>query len=118
DLDDYGRVDLLGADGMNAPEDIQEMMADLPLPEGAYFGPFDERAQLLLGAGDRFEELLPAPGDGLLVATSQRGAAFGDLDGDGDVHAGSTNSRQRPPLSWNEPSARRGTSRPHGAAPH
>jgi hypothetical protein len=58
---------------------------------------------LLLNDGKgKFVDASNESGDGLLVKLSSRGAAFGDLDNDGDVDAVILNSREKPTLLRNE----------------
>ncbi len=54
-----------------------------------------------LGQG-RFAEITNQAGDGLSVALSSRGAAFDDLDNDGDIDVVVLNSRREPTILRNE----------------
>ena len=61
------------------------------------------RNLLFLNTGrGKFVNVSLAAGDGLLPKRSSRGAAFDDLDGDGDVDAVILNSREEPTLLRNE----------------
>jgi len=61
------------------------------------------RNVLLMNTGDgRFVDASRASGDGLAVTLSSRGAAFDDLDGDGDVDAVILNSRREPTVLRND----------------
>ncbi len=58
---------------------------------------------LLMNAGnEKFVNISDAAGDGLAVKLSSRGAAFDDLDGDGDVDAVILNSRREPTVLRND----------------
>jgi len=60
---------------------------------------------LLLNTGDgKFVDISETGGDGLEVTLSSRGAAFNDLDNDGDVDAVILNSRREPTILRNESS--------------
>jgi enediyne biosynthesis protein E4 len=57
--------------------------------------------------GGKFENLSEQCGDGLLPKYSSRGAAFDDLDNDGDIDIVVLNSRQRPTIIRNGSPAKR-----------
>ncbi|MCP5517797.1 MAG: CRTAC1 family protein [Verrucomicrobiales bacterium] len=64
---------------------------------------YAQRNLLLRNTGEgRFVDVSEQAGDGLAVKWSSRGAAFEDLDGDGDVDAVILNSRREPTLLRNE----------------
>jgi len=64
------------------------------------------RNTLLENTGDgRFTNISRACGDGMEVRLSSRGAAFDDLDNDGDVDAVIVNSRHQPTILRNESQA-------------
>lgn len=64
------------------------------------------RNLLLMNAGDgNFVNVSDGCGDGLAPRLSSRGAAFDDLDNDGDVDAVILNSRQKPTILRNETEA-------------
>lgn len=59
--------------------------------------------QLLLNTGrGRFRDVSAESGDGMLVKRSSRGAAFDDLDNDGDIDAVILNSMCRPTILRND----------------
>ncbi len=61
------------------------------------------RNSLLMNTGDgRFVNDSDSSGDGLLPVHASRGAAFDDLDNDGDVDAVILNSREKPTILRNE----------------
>jgi len=61
------------------------------------------RNLLLINRGEEtFENVADTAGDGLEAAYSSRGAAFDDLDGDGDIDVVVLNSRQQPTILRNE----------------
>ncbi len=61
---------------------------------------------LLMNTGDgRFVNVSDRCGDGLAVELSSRGAAFDDLDNDGDIDVVILNSRQRPTILRNDSQA-------------
>ena len=58
---------------------------------------------LLENTGDgKFHDISDSSGDGLSVVLSSRGAAFDDLDNDGDIDAVVLNSRRRPTIIKND----------------
>ena len=64
---------------------------------------FMVRNILLLNTGDgKFLDVSETSGDGLDVVRSSRGAAFDDLDNDGDIDAVVLNSRREPTILRNE----------------
>jgi len=76
DFDQDGQLDLYVANGR-----VGKWKP--PFEEGDWYG---EPNQLFRGLGGvRFEEVSPREGLTVTVAETSRGAAFGDLDGDGDV---------------------------------
>ncbi len=64
---------------------------------------YHARNHVLMNAGDgKFVNVSEDCGDGLDVELSSRGAAFGDLDNDGDVDVVVLNSRREPTLIRND----------------
>jgi hypothetical protein len=59
---------------------------------------------LLNTGGGKFVDVSNKSGDGLLVKLSSRGAAFDDLDNDGDIDAVILNSREKPTILRNDTS--------------
>ena len=113
DFDDDGYMDMITANGFPWPDapELAAMMEHDPLIPA----PFFERPQLFLNnhAGG-LREFIPAATDGLRVAMSGRGVALGDLDGDGDMDAVTTNLGDRPLVLYNELSAATGLAWPNG----
>ena len=88
DVDNDGWLDLLLAHGAL---DAKPGRPDHPMP-------FEERNLLLRNTGDgRFEDATDAAGAALALVEVSRGAAFGDIDNDGDPDAllGNLNGRVR-----------------------
>ncbi len=63
---------------------------------------YRQRNQLYRGENKRFTEITNGGGSGLREKLSSRGAAFGDIDNDGDIDIVICNSRERPSLLINE----------------
>lgn len=63
---------------------------------------YEQNILLLNDGKGKFVDASNESGDGLLVKFSSRGAAFGDLDNDGDVDAVILNSREKPTLLRND----------------
>jgi hypothetical protein len=65
--------------------------------------PYEARNLLLANDGKgRFTDVSASAGDGLAVQRSSRGAAFDDLDNDGDIDVVVLNSRREPTLLRND----------------
>ena len=75
DFDNDGFSDLFVANGAVA----------LGQPERSGVSPYAEPNQLFRGDGSRFETVSTSSGPAAELAEVSRGAAFGDVDGDGDV---------------------------------
>ncbi len=68
---------------------------------------YNARNILLVNTGDgKFANISGKAGDGLAVKLSSRGAAFGDLDNDGDIDAVVVNSRREPTIMRNDSPAK------------
>jgi hypothetical protein len=63
---------------------------------------YEARNLLLLNTGDAFENISDRAGDGMLPKFSSRGAAFDDLDNDGDIDCVVLNSRKSPTILRND----------------
>ena len=74
DFDADGDLDLFVANGHVYPEVDAYELTDS----------YRQRDDLYVNGGGRFEQLPAPPGSALAVAQPSRGAAFGDIDGDGD----------------------------------
>jgi hypothetical protein len=69
--------------------------------------PFEQRNLLLQNAGGRFEDASKRGGRALAIEEVSRGAAFGDIDNDGDVDIVVTNNNGPLRLLLNEAGSRR-----------
>lgn len=92
DFDHDGDQDLFVANGHIYPQ------AD---HDGSHTS-FKQRNLMLENLGGRFEDRTAESGPGLLVKESSRGAAFGDIDGDGDIDIVVTNIDAPPTLLRND----------------
>ena len=78
DYDNDGWLDILSANGF-VTQDLDALGADNPFP-------LQQRNQLFRNLGDgRFADVTDAAGPALALLEVSRGAAFGDLDNDGDT---------------------------------
>ena len=97
DFDNDGFVDLMCVTGHVYPE-IERSLEQYP-----HRGPrvlFRNRA---VGTGDvRFEDVSAAGGSGVTTPHSSRGAAFGDIDNDGDIDVLVMNMNEPPSLLRND----------------
>ncbi len=93
DLDNDGLPDLFAVTGSVYPE------IEKKLPAYAFKTP---RLVFRNLGGGRFEELIEEAGPGIAAPHASRGAAFGDLDNDGDVDAVIVNLNEPPSLLRND----------------
>ena len=93
DLDNDGRPDIFYVTGNVYPE-VERL-----LPQYAHRGP---RMVFRNVDGTRFADVSAASGDGATTAQSSRGAAFGDIDNDGDVDVLIMNMNAPPSLLRND----------------
>ena len=93
DLDNDGRPDILYVTGNVYPE-VERL-----LPQYPHRGP---RIVFRNIDGARFEDVSAASGPGATTRHSSRGAAFGDVDNDGDVDVLVMNMNEPPSLLRNE----------------
>jgi hypothetical protein len=93
DLDNDGRPDILYVTGNVYPE------VERVLPQYPHRGP---RIVFRNLGGERFEDVTGASGAGATTPHSSRGAAFGDVDNDGDVDALVMNMNAPPSLLRND----------------
>ena len=78
DVDNDGWLDALAVNGLVA-QDLDALSSDNPFP-------FQQRNQLLRNLGDsRFEDVTDRAGEVFDLREVSRGAAFGDIDNDGDT---------------------------------
>ena len=96
DYDNDGRLDLFVANGA---------VTLLPALRGSPY-PFHQRNQLFSNAGKEFREVSDAAGPALRLSEVSRGAAFGDLDNDGDVDVLVTNNNGPARLLLNQVGSR------------
>ena len=93
DLDNDGLADVLYVTGHVYPE------VERQLPQYPYRGP---RVVFRNHGGGRFTDVTADSGPGATAAHSSRGAAFGDVDNDGDVDVLVMNMNERPSLLRND----------------
>ena len=93
DLDNDGRPDVLYVTGNVYPE-IERAAAAVPAPRAAHRVPQPR--------GGVFEDATAQSGPGPLEPHSSRGAAFGDVDNDGDVDVLVMNMNEPPSLLRND----------------
>ena len=93
DLDNDGRPEIVYVTGNVYPE-VERL-----LPQYPHRGP---RIVFRNVDGDRFEDVSLASGPGATAGHSSRGAAFGDMDNDGDVDVLVMNMNEPPSLLRNE----------------
>ena len=93
DFDNDGLLDLFVANGHVYPE----------IDRSGRGTAYAQRKQLFINTGHgRFRDATEGIGGALLVEKSSRGAAFGDLDNDGDVDVLVVNMNDRPTLLRND----------------
>jgi hypothetical protein len=92
DLDDDGRPDIVYVTGNVYPE------IERQLPQYPHRGP----RVIFRNRGATFEEVTATSGPGPLQVHSSRGAAFGDVDNDGDVDVLIMNMNEPPTLLRND----------------
>ena len=98
DADNDGRLDLLAVNGL-VWQDLDALGPDNPYP-------YQQRNQILRNVGDgRFEDVTARAGAAFDAAAISRGAAFGDVDNDGDVDVLIANADGRPRLLVNTAAA-------------
>jgi len=93
DLDNDGRPDIFYITGNVYPE------VERVLPQYAHRGP---RMVFRNVDGTRFADVSASSGDGATTPQSSRGAAFGDIDNDGDVDVLIMNMNEPPSLLRND----------------
>jgi enediyne biosynthesis protein E4 len=93
DLDNDGRPDIFYVTGNVYPE------VERQLPQYPHRGP---RIVFRNVDGARFADVSAASGDGAVTPHSSRGAAFGDIDNDGDVDVLVMNMNEPPSLLRND----------------
>jgi hypothetical protein len=93
DLDNDGRPDVLYVTGNVYPE------VERALPQYPHRGP---RIVFRNLGGERFEDVSAASGEGATIPHSSRGAAFGDIDNDGDLDVLVMNMNEPPSLLRND----------------
>jgi hypothetical protein len=100
DVDNDGALDILAVNGL-VRKDLEALAPGNPFP-------YQQPKQLFrnLGGG-RFEAVTRRAGDGLERADVSRGAAFGDIDNDGDIDVVVANDAGPVRLLVNEVGARR-----------
>jgi len=92
DLDNDGRLDVFIANGHVYPD-----------VDGHGLGTsYRQRKQVFMNDGRRFRDATAEIGGGLLLEKSSRGAAFGDIDNDGDIDVLVINMNERPTLLRND----------------
>ena len=93
DFDNDGLLDLFIANGHVYPE----------IDRSGRGSTYRQRRQLFRNVGNgRFRDVSDQVGGGLLAEKSSRGAAFGDVDNDGDIDALVVNINERPTLLRND----------------
>ena len=94
DADNDGRLDLLSVNGL-VWQDLDALGPDNPYP-------YQQRNQLLRNLGDgRFEDVTARAGAAFDLSAISRGAAFGDVDNDGDIDVLVANADGSPRLLVN-----------------
>jgi len=100
DFDNDGRLDIMSVNGTIAALEALRRAND-PLP-------YHQRKQLFRNLGDgRFEDVTGAAGAAFQLSEMGRGAAFGDVDNDGDVDVVVANDAGRTRLLLNQIGSRK-----------
>jgi hypothetical protein len=100
DFDNDGWLDLLTVNGLVNQDPAHTMSKDNPFPLG-------QRKQLFRNLGGRFEDVSSRAGAVFDLVEAGRGAAFGDIDNDGDTDVLVANGAGRTRLLINNVGARK-----------